>query len=392
MITARRQMLNRLLIIAALALVTVGPLGTPANAQKSSFDPSSFALNTRLVVDGLGSPVQFVDANDGTGRFFIVQKTGQVLTYKDGAVLHDPFLDISGHVSGSSEQGLLSIALHPKFKENGTFFIDYTDRNGNSQIERWTVRKDNPDVADPNSATTILEQDQPYPNHNGGLLLFGPDGYLYIGFGDGGSGGDPDGNGQDLGVLLGKILRIDVDHTVEDLPYAIPADNPYINRSDARSEIWAYGLRNPWRFSFDRETGDLYIADVGQGQYEEADFDPAGKGGLDFGWVIMEGPVCYEQDNCDQSGLTMPFFSYTHAEGGCSITGGYVYRGTAIPALTGAYLAGDYCSGLVWAVNPETGKASAPVETKLSISSFAEDAEGELYLVDLNGAIYKIVP
>jgi glucose/arabinose dehydrogenase len=389
---SNRRPARRTLVILALALLTIGSLGAPVAAQQSEFDPSTFALNTQLLVDGLTSPVQLVDANDGTGRMFIVQKTGQVLIFKDGAVASKPFLDISGHVSGSSEQGLLSIALHPKFKENGTFFIDYTDRNGNSQIERWAVSKDNPDVADPDSATTILEQDQPFPNHNGGLLLFGPDNYLYTGFGDGGSGGDPEGNGQDLGVLLGKILRIDVDHTVEDLPYAIPSDNPFINRNDARSEIWAYGLRNPWRFSFDRETGDLYIADVGQGQYEEADFNPAGKGGLNFGWVITEGPHCYEQDTCDQTGLTLPFFSYTHQEGGCSITGGYVYRGNAIPSLSGAYLAGDYCSGLVWAVNPETGAASAPVETNLSISSFAEDAEGELYLIDLNGAIYKIVP
>ena len=343
------------------------------------------------MVDGLDAPLDLVDANDGSGRMFIVEKGGRVLILRDGQVQPDPFLDISSQVSSSSEQGLLSIALHPDFKTNGAFFIDYTDVDGNSQIERWTVSKDNPDVADPSSAETILSQDQPFPNHNGGLLMFGPDGYLYIGFGDGGSGGDPHGNGQNLDTLLGKILRIDVDHTDADLPYAIPKDNPFVGQEGARGEIWAYGLRNPWRFSFDRETGDLYIADVGQGQYEEADFAPAGKGGLNFGWVIMEGPHCYQQENCDQTGLTLPFFSYTHAFG-CSITGGYLYRGKAIKELIGGYLAADYCSGNVWAINPETGAATAPMQSGASVSSFAEDAEGELYLIDLNGAILKIVP
>ena len=381
----------RFLLVALLAVPAVGLVGRPVSAQKSSFDPNAYTLHTTKVVDGLDAPLDLVDANDGSGRMFIVEKGGRVLILRDGQVQPDPFLDISSQVSSSSEQGLLSIALHPDFKDNGAFFIDYTDVDGNSQIERWTVSKDNPDVADPSSAETILSQDQPFPNHNGGLLMFGPDGYLYIGFGDGGSGGDPHGNGQNLDTLLGKILRIDVDHTDGDLPYAIPRDNPFVGQEGARGEIWAYGLRNPWRFSFDRETGDLYIADVGQGQYEEADFAPAGKGGLNFGWVIMEGPHCYQQENCDQTGLTMPFFSYTH-DFGCSITGGYLYRGKAIKELIGGYLAADYCSGNVWAINPETGAATAPMQSGASVSSFAEDAEGELYLIDLNGAIYKIVP
>jgi glucose/arabinose dehydrogenase len=323
---------------------------------------------------------------------FIVQKGGQVLIFRDGAVLPDPLLDISDHVSTSSEQGLLSIALHPDFADNGIFFIDYTDNDGNTQIERWRISNENPDVADPDSAETILSVEQPYPNHNGGLLLFGPDGYLYIGLGDGGSGGDPEGNGQNLGTLLGKILRIDINNTEEDLPYAIPDDNPFLDRDDARSEIWAYGLRNPWRFSFDRETGDLYIGDVGQNAIEEADRAPAGQGGLNFGWVILEGPNCYQDEDCDQTGLVPPFFWYSQDVGGCAITGGYVYRGTVMTELTGMYLVGDYCSGLVWAVNPESGESSAPIETGISISSFAEDATGELYLVGLGGAIYKIVP
>jgi glucose/arabinose dehydrogenase len=381
----------RILLIAAFALLATGPISIPVSAQKSSFDPSAYTLKTETVVDGLDAPLDLVDANDGTGRMFIVEKGGRVLILKDGQVQPEPFLDISDQVSSSSEQGLLSIALHPDFKTNGTFFIDYTDVDGNSQIERWTVSKDNPDVADPSSARTILAVDQPYANHNGGLLMFGPDGYLHIGFGDGGSQGDPSGNGQNLGVLLAKILRIDVDHTEADLPYAIPKDNPFVGQKGARGEIWAYGLRNPWRFSFDRETDDLYLADVGGGQYEEVDFAPAGKGGLNFGWVTMEGPECYQGADCDQTGLTMPFFSYTH-DFGCSITGGYVYRGKAIKNLVGGYLAADYCSGLVWAVNPETGEATEPMQSDASVSSFAEDAAGELYLIDLNGAIYKIVP
>ena len=389
---ANRRGTARLLILAALAVLAIGPFRQTAIAQDNAFDPSSFTLNTELLVDGLSSPVQMIDVNDGTGRIFIVQQTGQVVVFRDGTVLPDPLLDISGQVSTGSEQGLLSIALHPDFAENQTFFIDYTDRNGHTQIERWRISPDNPDIADPDSAETILMVEQPYPNHNGGLLLFGPDGYLYVGLGDGGSGGDPEGNGQSLGTLLGKVLRIDVDDTEEDLPYAIPDDNPLIDRDDARSEIWAYGLRNPWRFSFDRETGDLYVADVGQNAVEEASMAPAGEGGLNFGWSILEGPSCFREENCDQSGLVAPFFWYNQSDGGCSITGGYVYRGEALPELTGAYLAGDYCSGYVWAVNPDTGEMSAPIESGLNISSFGEDANGELYIVDLNGAIYRIVP
>lgn len=383
---------TNLLIFGALALLPAGVLVPGAAAQDAGSNAPAAAFTFELLVDGLNSPVQLVDVDDGSDRMLIVQQSGQVRVLKNGALLPDPLLDISGQISTGSEQGLLSIALHPDFAKNGVLFIDYTDTNGNTQIERWHISADDPDRADPDTAETMLTVEQPYRNHNGGLLLFGPDGYLYIGLGDGGSGGDPEGNGQDLGTLLGKILRIDIDHTEEDLPYAIPDDNPFLNRDDARSEIWAYGLRNPWRFSFDRETGDLYIGDVGQNTTEEADRAPAGKGGLNFGWVILEGPNCYQDENCDQTGLTPPFFWYSQDVGGCSITGGYVYRGKAIPDLTGAYLVGDYCSGLVWAVNPETGEASAPVESGVSISSFAEDADGELYLVDLNGAIYQLVP
>jgi glucose/arabinose dehydrogenase len=376
------------LVVAVLSAAFAGSHG---GAQGTPFDPSAATWNLEPVVEGLNQPLHMVDANDGNGRFFVVLKGGQVLILKDGEVQETPFLDISGQVSTGSEQGLLSMALHPDFAENGTFFIDYTDVDGHSNIERWQVSADDPDVADPESAETILFQEQPYANHNGGLVLFGPDGFLYIGFGDGGSQGDPDGNGQNLGVLLGKILRIDVDNAEGDMPYAFPSDNPYLDRDDARSEVWLHGLRNPWRFSFDRETGDLVIADVGGGLYEEVTVAPAGESGLNLGWPVTEGPECRNEGECDQSGITQPIFAYQH-DFGCSITGGYVYRGTAIESLYGGYLVGDYCSGLVWVVDPATGAASDPVETGLSISSFAEDASGELYIVDLNGGIYRVVP
>ena len=378
------------LISVLLFAATILPVA--AQTPASSFDPSTLAISFTSIASGLNQPVDLVDPDDGTGRMFIVQQSGQILILKDGEVNPTPFLDISGQITTGTEQGLLSVAFHPQFKSNGLFYIDYTDTSGNTQIEEWKVSADNPDVADPSSARTLLSVDQPFPNHNGGLLLFGPDGYLYIGLGDGGSQGDPNGNGQNLGVLLGKILRIDVDSTDGDLPYAIPSDNPFASSDGARSEIWAYGLRNPWRFSFDRETGDLYIGDVGQNEYEEADFAPAGVGGLNFGWNTMEGNSCYLQADCDQTGIMPPFFVYTHSSGdGCAITGGYIYRGTQIDSLTGAYLAGDYCTGLLWAINPQTGSVSTPIQTGLQISSFAQDADGNLYVIDYSGAIYQIV-
>ena len=384
--------IRRHVLPIALAIMTFAlPLAVSAQTPESSFDPAGYSLNLEPVVTGLSSPVQMIDPNDGSGRLFVVQQTGQVVIVQDGVVT-GTLMDISGQISTGSEQGLLSIALHPDFAENGRFFIDYTDATGNTQIEEWKISADDPNLADPATATTILSVEQPAENHNGGLLLFGPDGYLYIGLGDGGNQGDPNANGQNLGVLLGKILRIDIDKTDGDLPYAIPADNPFIDRADARSEIWAYGLRNPWRFSFDRETGDLYIGDVGQGEIEEANYQPAGEGGLNYGWNTMEGTRCYLEADCDQTGLTLPFFEYYHSSGaGCSITGGYVYRGEAVASLSGGYIAGDYCTGYIWAVNPETGAATDGIESGLAISSFAEDAQGELYVVDLNGGLYKII-
>ena len=376
-------------ILLMLALIAVLANLRTASAQ----DAATVKLKFEKVADGLSSPVLMIDANDGTDRFFVVEKTGIVVIMKDGKLLDTPFLDISDKVSRGSEQGLLSIALHPNFAKNGEFFIDYTNRSGDSRIERWTVSTSDPNVADPSSAVTLLSVDQPYANHNGGLVAFGPDGKLYIGFGDGGSQGDPHGNAQNLGVLLGKILRIDVDATTGDLPYGIPTDNPFAGKPGVRAEIWAYGLRNPWRFSFDQKTKDLLIGDVGQSAFEEADLDPAGVGGLNFGWNRLEADSCYGADSCDKTGTTLPIFLYSHDDGDCSITGGYVYRGAAIGALEGVYLAADYCTGDLWEVHPDGkggSEVSAPISTGLNPSSFAEDSSGELYLIDLNGAIYKI--
>jgi glucose/arabinose dehydrogenase len=364
----------------------------PAMAQEpSEFDPASFSVGFDLVADGFSRPVQAVDPGDGTGRLFVVEQSGTIRILQDGAPVETPFLDISGEVSQGNEQGLLSMAFHPKFAENGAFFIDYTDVEGNTQVERRTVSADDPNVADPESKTTLLTVDQPYPNHNGGLLLFGPDSYLYIGLGDGGSQGDPNNNGQDLGTLLGSILRIDVDSGD---PYAIPEDNPFVGQEDVAEEIWAFGLRNPWRFSFDRETRDLYIGDVGGSAYEEIDILPAGESGTNFGWVLMEGSECYGGGTeCDMDGLELPIYEYSH-DFGCSVVGGYVYRGEAILELQGVYLFADYCSGLTWGMGHDAdGKwvASEPIETGISISSFSEDPNGELYVTDLNGGVYRVV-
>lgn len=384
----------RFSLLLALALAALAGLSRHGSAQDAAFDPNTFGVGMELVVDGLTKPVQLVDLDDGAGRSLIVQQDGLIRILRDGALDEAPFLDISGQISTGSEQGLLSVAPHPGFAENGIFFIDYTDTDGNTRVERWTVDPANPDRADPASAAPVIFQEQPYPNHNGGLLLFGPDGYLYVGLGDGGSGGDPEGNGQDRSTLLGSILRIDVDNPADGQGYGIPDDNPFVDREGAAPEIWSYGLRNPWRFSFDRETGDLLIGDVGQGEIEEADLQPAGEGGLNFGWNIKEGPECYESGSCDEPGLVDPFFSYTHEVGGCSITGGYVYRGEAMPDLSGVYLTADYCTGLLWGVGRDADGAwqgSEPIETGYQISSFAEDAAGELYVIDIGGAIYRIV-
>jgi glucose/arabinose dehydrogenase len=357
------------------------------------------SINPKLVISGLSSPVGITHAGDGSGRLFIVLQGGKILIFDGVQILSPPFLDISSLVSSGGERGLLGVAFHPDYAHNGLFYVNYTNIAGDTVVARYSVSAD-PDLADPGSASILLTISQPFSNHNGGQLQFGPDGYLYIGVGDGGSGGDPGNRAQDLGLLLGKILRIDVDvdKNAADL-YYIPLDNPFVGPGDgALDEIWAWGLRNPWRFSFDRLTGDLFIADVGQNSWEEVDFQPdTSTGGENYGWRLMEGNSCYNPPtSCNDGTLTLPILVYDHSAG-CAVTGGYRYRGSKNPDLYGLYLYGDYCSGRIWGAQ-EDGlggwSSRALLDTNFSISSFGEDESGEIYFAHLaasNGAIYKVV-
>ncbi len=376
------------LLLVLLGLVLAPPASsqeaTPITMRSAPPDPDSIRLET--VVTGLTRPLYLTHAGDSSGRLFVVGQSGAILVIQDGALLPEPFLDVSGLVSpdalgsGYSERGLLGLAFHPAYAKNGRFFINYTDVNGDTAIAEYTVSADDPNRADPASARVILQVAQPFANHNGGQLAFGPDGYLYIGLGDGGSGGDPQGNGQNRFALLGKILRIDVDSAE---PYAVPPDNPFADGANSAPEIWALGLRNPWRFSFDRATGDLYIGDVGQGDWEEISFQPAGSpGGINFGWNAMEGNHSFGGGATPD--MVPPIVEYSHNDG-CSVTGGYVYRGEAIPDLQGVYLYGDWCSGIVWGAYRDEAGAWQTVElmgTFRHITSFGEDEAGELYLLD----------
>ena len=351
------------------------------------------ALTLEPIVSGLAWPVAITNAGDGSGRLFITQQSGQIRIFDGHQLLATPFLDISSLISFGSERGLLSVAFHPSYVTNGHFYVNYTNTAGNTVIARYTV-SGNPNVADSSSAVILLTITQPFANHNGGQLQFGPDGYLYIGMGDGGDAGDPLNNGQNLGTLVGKILRIDVDGGS---PYVIPPDNPFVGNPSALGEIWAWGLRNPWRFSFDRTTGDLFIADVGQSSWEEVDFQLAGStGGENYGWRLMEGMHCFNPvTGCNDGSLTLPIVEYSHAFG-CSITGGYRYRGAQLPTLQGVYLYGDFCSGRIWGAH-EDGMGGwltrELIDTPYSISTFGEDEAGEIYVAHYdasNGAIYRV--
>ena len=346
-----------------------------------------------IITEGLTDATYLTHAGDD--RLFIIEKPGRIHIIQDGTLLPEPFLDISERVeSDFSERGLLSVAFHPNYADNGNLFVNYTNNDGDTVISRFQVTTD-PNVADAANETILLTIPQPFPNHNGGLVKFGPDGYLYIGMGDGGAANDPQGNGQNSSTLLGKMLRIDVDGSSADANYAVPADNPFIN-GEERNEIWATGVRNPWRFSFDRLTGDLFIADVGQNVWEEVSFQPANSpGGENYGWDILEGLHCFSDDECDSSGTVLPIHEYEHENGRCSISGGYVYRGQQFPDLVGNYLFGDYCSGEIWALTP-ADDGSWPTQfllnTNFNIASFGEDVNGELYVVDLQGGVYQIQP
>ena len=345
------------------------------------------------VTSALSSPVFVTSPPGDTLRLFVVQQGGVVRVIRRDTLLATPFLDLTGKITSGGERGLLSIAFHPQYAANGRFYVYFTATNGDIRIVRYLVSADS-NVADSLSGDTVLAVvHQPNTNHNGGQLQFGPDGKLYAGLGDGGGGGDPAGNGQNKHALLGKLLRLDVDGASG---YAIPSDNPFKTDTSARPEIWAYGLRNPWRFSFDRQSGDLYIADVGQGAWEEVDAAAApGRGaGANYGWNVMEGLHCYASSSCNQAGLVLPVVEYGHTAGACSITGGYVYRGTRVPALSGQYLYSDYCSHFVRSYTRSNGQGrdwTAQLDPGASVSSFGQDARGELYIVTLGGALFRIV-
>lgn len=332
------------------------------------------------IASGLARPVDIQSAFDSSGRLFIIEKYGVIRIFENGQLLDQPFLNIDDRVDDSSnEMGLLGLAFHPDYEKNGYFYVNYTGAGGDTRISRFQA---NGDSADPNSEQVLLIIKQPYPNHNGGAVTFGPDGYLYLGLGDGGLAGDPHKNGQNTSSLLGKILRIDVNSGT---PYSIPTDNPFGN------EVWAYGLRNPWRISFDRLTGDLWIGDVGQGDWEEIDYLPAGSlGGANFGWSIMEGMHGYDGE--PQPGLILPAAEYSHSEGGCSVTGGYVYRG-AMPEWNGVYLYADYCTGYIWGMILSDGgwQSSRLFEAGVQITSFGQDESGEIYFSTDGGEIYTLV-
>jgi len=340
-----------------------------------------------VVASGFDRPLDLTHAGDGSGRIFAVEQAGVIRVIEAGVVLSIPFLDIRDRVGDeSTEQGLLGLVFHPRYVHNGFFYVNYTDNSGDTVIARYRVSADE-NIADPGTETRILQVEQPFINHNGGGLAFGPDGYLYIGLGDGGLAVDPKKNAQNFNVFLGKILRIDVDSAS---PYGIPPDNPFVI-SGGLPEVWAYGLRNPWRFSFDTLTGDLYIADVGQQQWEEIDFLPAGSpGGANFGWDIYEGAHLFLGAAESALPLIFPVAEYTRDDG-CSVTGGYVYRGAALESWYGVYFYGDFCSGKVWGLlRAESGEWQNELlfDLDVLITSFGLDESGELYLVDRNGSIY----
>jgi len=348
-------------------------------------------VTIELFKDGFSSPVNLQHAGDD--RLFVVEQNGIIkILNSDGTVNTTPFLDISSQVSCCGERGLLGLAFHPDYENNGYFFVNYTDTNGNTQVSRFSVSSSNPNVADSNSELPIIDYNQPNGNHNGGCLAFGSDGYLYISSGDGGGSGDTSNNAQNLNLLLGKMLRIDIDNTDGTANYSIPSDNPFIGNPDAKDEIWAYGLRNPWKFSFDSLNGDIWIGDVGQENVEEIDRAAATDAGLNYGWRCYEGSDPFNTTNCPpQSELTFPIAEYSSANGSenCSITGGYVYRGNVYADIQGVYIFADYCNGTI-----STLDQSGTIVEQLDISenwvSFGEDVDGELYVIALSGEVYKI--
>lgn len=393
-----------ILVSILAASCTSGPETSPSPArdpsppptvspspEESPFQLDQVKISLSAFVSGVDSPLFLTHAGDGSGRVFIVGQTGRIhIADADGKLHSEPFLDVGDRITAGGEQGLLGLAFHPAYAENGRLFVNYTDQNGDTVVAEY--QRAGEQQANPSSERVVLQIDQPFPNHNGGMLAFGQDGFLYIGMGDGGSGGDPHDNGQRLDTLLGKLLRIDVDGD----PYGIPADNPFVGDEGRRPEIWAYGLRNPWRFSFDRQTGDLLIGDVGQNELEEVDVLPAGTpSGANLGWRIMEASRCFASDDCNGEGLVLPVAEYPTAEG-CAVTGGYVYRGSQFPVLQGGYLFADFCGGQIWGLSASEARSGSArprllLQTELNIASFGEDEEGEVYVTDLTGgAVYQV--
>ncbi len=367
------------LVVAAAGQVSQGPEVPPERTGK---------LRVDVAASGFKDPL-YLTAPAGDPRLFVVEQAGRVKIVEHGRVLPTPFLDIVDSVDSGGERGLLSLAFHPRYATSGWFYVNYTDRHGDTRVKRFSVSAD-PNVADPASGRQILFVNQPFSNHNGGLVMFGPDGMLYVGMGDGGGGGDPMGNGQSPATLLGKLLRIDVDHGDS---YAIPADNPFVGAARTRGEIWAMGMRNPWRFAFDRAAGLLYVADVGQNLWEEIDVVAAGRGGLNYGWNVMEGAHCYAEPGCKGDGLVLPALEYGHADG-CAIIGGFTYRGRASPALVGQYFYSDYCRGWLRSLTYDNGRVTSrtlwDVRSLGSVMSFGVDGAGEIYALSDNGKVYHI--
>ena len=360
----------------------------------AAISTSTHAIQLSLVQDGFNLPVLITHSNNEMNHLYVVEKTGHIyfLDAKHKYKKKKLYLDASSLITiKGNEQGFLSIAFHPNFETNGFLFIFYTAVDGDNTLARLKINPPDKESINLSSLEVLFAVEDPASNHNGGMLAFGKDGYLYIGMGDGGRGGDPWNNAQNKNTLLGKMLRINVD---QPFGYLIPEDNPFVNMKNVRLEIWAYGLRNPWRHSFDSKTGDLWIADVGQNKWEEVHWQSANsKGGQNYGWRLMEGNHCYlPKKKCNDGSLTLPVAEYGHKHG-CSITGGYVYRGKDIPELQGKYIFGDYCTGTIWTIDKSVNfEMQELIKTDFNISSFGEDAVGELYVVDYAGAIYKFIP
>ncbi|TFW20783.1 glucose dehydrogenase [Massilia arenosa] len=392
-VTANSVTVGTTTYVPASAGQTVTVNGGATATVNVTYSPVALALGVSRYLTGLDAPV-YLTAPAGDERQFVVERPGRIRVVQNGAVLATPFLDVSSRVYTGGEGGLLSMAFAPDYATSGAFYIYFIDANHDIVVERRTV-SGNPNIANGTGAVEIIRIAHPtYTNHFGGQLAFGPDGMLYLGTGDGGGAGDPNGNAKNPLSLLGKMLRLDVSKASVTSPYLIPASNPFATLSSKRGEIWALGLRNPWRFSFD--SGQLIIADVGQAAREEVDIVSATQGGLNFGWNVMEGTGCYSGSACSTTGFTPPVFEYSHGTGGvCSITGGYVYRGNAIPALTGHYLYSDYCAGFLRSFLYAGGSATQPTDWGVSgigqIVSFGQDAQGELYMLSSDGSAYKIV-